>query len=324
GQRRFDHNLAAQFARKANPSDEIKSAWERVRTEITEWSGDALLSNEWFSMASADQATKFIEQFDPGQVHIIFTARDLTRLVPSGWQESLKLGRGKSLTEFVAEMSGSNNPRWNWGTVDPARVLGKWGTSLPPSQVHLVTIPPSSDGKDLLWQRFASVLGLEPYSYDLNHARANESLSAESARFLQLMGPDLRSAISTESASWQAPYHWIRNYVAHELLVPLRGSKIRLRDDDFEMVERQAKSSISELSKAGYAVVGVLEDLNPAPLDECSVRPEDVSDTELRRIASAIIPSMLKKLQEESESQARLRAKVKSLNRRLKKFRRHN
>src|SRR5699024_332964 len=201
----------------------MRNSWARLRDEMSQWSGDVLLSNEWFSMASADQATNFIEQFDPDQVHIIFTARDLTRLVPSGWQESLKLGRGKSLTEFVAEMSGSNNPRWNWGTVDPARVLGKWGTSLPPSQVHLVTIPPSSESSDLLWQRFASVLDIEPNSYDLNHARANESLSAESARFLQLMGPDLRRAISSEGASWRVPYHWIRNYVAHALLVPQIG-----------------------------------------------------------------------------------------------------
>src|SRR5699024_3275922 len=278
GQRRFDHNLAAQFARISNPSDEVKSGWERVRAEVTEWSGDALLSNEWFSMASATQAAQFIEQFDPKRVHVIFTARDLTRLVPSGWQESLKLGRGKSLTEFVAEMSGSNHPRWNWGTVDPARVLGKWGTSLPPSRLHLITIPPSSESRDLLWQRFASVLGLEPNSYDLNHARANESLSAESARFLQLMGPDLRSAISSEGASWRVPYHWIRNYVAHELLVPLKGSKIRLRDDDYEVVNGQAQTSISELGKAGYAVAGGLEELAPSPLDQGSVNPDDVGD----------------------------------------------
>lgn len=312
GQRRFDHNLAAQFARKAKPSDEVKNEWERVRTEITEWSGDALLSNEWFSMASADQATTFIEQFDPSQVHIIFTARDLTRLVPSGWQESLKLGQGKSLSEFVADMDSKVNPRWNWNTVDPARVLSKWGAELPAANVHLITIPPNSANKDLLWQRFASVIGVDPDSYDLNHARPNESLSAESARFLQLIGPGLRSAISTEGASWRIPYRWIRNYVAHELLVPLRGSKIRLRDDDYKVVKGQAQSSINELRKPGYTVVGDLAELNPAPLDQDAVYPDDVSEKELRDITTVVIPSMLKRLQDQTEVEDQLRTQLKS------------
>src|SRR5699024_2858873 len=125
---------------------------------------------------------------------------------------------------------------------------------------------------------------------------------------------DLRSAISSEGASWRVPYHWIRNYVAHDLLVPLKGSKIRLRDDDYEVVNGQAQTSISELSKAGYAVVGGLEELAPSPIDQGSVNPDDVDDEELRNIASAVIPSMLKRLQEQSETEDQLRTRLQSRN----------
>src|SRR5699024_6734665 len=201
----------------------------------------------------------------------------------------------------------------NWNTVDPARVLSKWGAELPAANVHLIPIPPNSANTDLLWQRFASVIGVDPDSYDLNHARPNESLSAESARFLQLLGPDLRKAINHEGSSWQVPYRWIRNYMAHELLVPLKGNKIRLRDDEYEKVEQQAESSIGHLIDAGYGVVGALTDLKPAPIDRYSVHPEDVSEHELRLIAGGVIQQLFASLNKQKQLEKQLRSRIDSL-----------
>src|SRR5699024_7480038 len=124
---------------------------------------------------------------------------------------------------------------------------------------------------------------------------------------------DLRRAINTNGSSWQVPYQWIRNYMAHELLVPLKGSKIRLRDDDYEMVVAHAHKSLDQLTASDFDVVGELTDLQPKLPEQNALHPEDVNDQQLLDIANTVIPSMFKELREQSDTEAQLRARVAML-----------
>ena len=138
GARMFSHNLAATWARTPKPKPRAERAWQRMLAQVRDHPGTAVYSNEWFTMADAEGASRVLEAFGDAEVHLVFTARDLVGLVPAAWQEVLKLGHGGSLGEFVDGLADPDQ-RWCWWTLDPAEVLERW--AVPPERVHLVTLP---------------------------------------------------------------------------------------------------------------------------------------------------------------------------------------
>src|SRR3954452_17925192 len=66
------------------------SSWARLREEISRWPGDAVVSPEFFSSASAAQAGAAVDDLSPAEVHVAVTARDTLELFVSGWQKAIK------------------------------------------------------------------------------------------------------------------------------------------------------------------------------------------------------------------------------------------
>ncbi len=66
GSIRMDHYRAWQDVRLGPRTGRATGAWERLREEIDAWDGDALLSHEFFSMATPAQAARVIEELRPG------------------------------------------------------------------------------------------------------------------------------------------------------------------------------------------------------------------------------------------------------------------
>jgi hypothetical protein len=306
GKRRFDFNLAARSVTTRIPDTgsgkrrpPAIAAWEAIVDETLQWPGDVVISNEWFAPASRAQAERAISHWGLDQVHIVFTARAFVYQVPAAWQEKLKLGEGQSLADFTAGLD-SGDQRWSWRTLDPADVLSRWGRMLPAEHVHVVTVPPRGSERELLWKRFAHLLGIDPGSCDISAAHANESMSAESARLLQLVGPLLREAIDADTAHWKEKYRWIRQYVAHELLVPRGGSRIGLPAPTVAALRERSVRCVDILTDAGYDIVGDLSELlidDPGP---GSRDPEDVADSDLLGLAVPVLADLVRRVREEA------------------------
>ena len=65
----------------------------------------------------------------------------------------------------------------------------------------MITVPKVADPPDLLWRRFAQVIGVDPDAYDTSEAFANTSLGVAEATFLRR----LNLAIDSE-VGW--PLYW--------------------------------------------------------------------------------------------------------------------
>jgi hypothetical protein len=159
--------------------------------------------------------------------------------------------------------------------------------------------PPGSE-PGLLWRRFATVCGIEPGSCDLTVADPNESLGAESAALLQRLGPSLRAAVDADTAHWTEQYRWIRRYVGHELLVPQRGSAIRLRQAEFDELRQRSHRTDASLRAAGFDVVGDLAELMSDAGDGPGKHPDDVTSDEMLEVAGTVVASLLRRLRDES------------------------
>lgn len=301
GGRPFDHNQAATAVRSGERAPRATQTWQELLAQVEEHPGTALLSNEWFALAGPRRAQEAIRRLEPAQVRLVVTARDLVSVVPAGWQETLKLGRGGSLADFVAGLERPRE-RWSFWTLDPAWVLRRWARDLDPAQVHVVTVPPRPDEPDLLWRRFAAAAGVPDGVVDPDAgASANESLGVESARLLEVLGPRLRAAVDADDDMWSG-YRWLRRYLSHTLLVPRRGGRIGLSAEQFGVLRSRSRTAAAEIADRGYAVAGDLADLNAVDHDPARRRPEDVPDREVLDLAGDLVADLLRDLRATSDT----------------------
>ncbi|HYJ70256.1 MAG TPA: glycosyltransferase [Nocardioidaceae bacterium] len=297
----FDHNLAVTAIRNPEPRNKLqhraKATWRRLREEMDAWSGDAVITNEWFVRADAEQAARGRRDLADTELHIVYTARALVHQVPAAWQETLKVGRGWAMNDFIAGLD-DDSAQWSWLALDPALALKRWVGDLPPGRIHVVTVPPKGSDPGLLWKRLCAVLDIDPQRYDASTAEANESLGAEAARLLERMGPELRTAIGADEASWTEQYRWIRRYMGHELLVPRGGSRIGANAEQAAALHARSVTAANALGDAGYDIVGDLDDLRLADPPAGSRDPSSVSDSEMLDVAIPLVADLFARVRE--------------------------
>src|SRR5699024_10745414 len=123
-----DHTKVEAFIRSSTPPTKLSRIYNAVMNEIVECPGTAILSQEWFTLASNTQIQDFISHVknihdQEPEIHIIFNARDLISSVTAAWQEQLKLGYGYSIREIVTNLSADSTAtkgpkyRWKWSTL---------------------------------------------------------------------------------------------------------------------------------------------------------------------------------------------------------------
>lgn len=261
--------------------------WGTLVREIRAWQGPtAILSYELFSAATAEQAQRALADLDSIEVHVVITARDLARSVPSAWQERLKFGLTTSLEDWqppAAEQAGSE---WGWRTTDPASVAERWKGSLPPSRVHVVTMPRSrNDGE--LWARFAAVCGIQEVSVQTALPRVNESLGAVEAELLRRINGHVRAPIvgSREQS------RWLRDLLANSLLAARAGEGLAITDAQFDEALVRSRETVAALAASGYDISGDLADLEATRPD--GRLPGSVADAELLEAAAEVIVELL-------------------------------
>ena len=291
GRKRFDHNRVSMAIRGADFAPDTQrravATWERIRHEIADWDGTAVISNEWLTMATPEQAREAVRSLAPAEVNVVVTARDPVAQAPAAWQETLKIGGGLSLPEFLDSLDAPSG-QWTWRCLDPAEVVGRWEPTVGAERIRVVTVPPRAQGPDLLWRRFATVLGVCADGYESAAAQANESLSAESAAFLQRISPSLLGVVESHSSRWSEPARWIRTRLSHEILVPIEGHSIGLRPSERAALRERSEVTATFLRDRGYLVAGDLADLSSTEQPPGALHPDDVTEADLLQVAQQL------------------------------------
>lgn len=237
--------------------------WGRAVREAEAWPGTSLISHELFAAATPRQADRALAAFgEDTEVHVVLTARDLVRQIPAEWQEHVKHRYRGTLAEFVEDLRAEpTGPSWFWRVQDFPAVLTRWGRTLPPSRVHVVTVPPAGADPSLLWSRFATLLGLVPESFDTTQSRANTSLGVEQAELLRRVNAGLGDRLPLPG-----PYPVVvKNVLAHRVLAARRGTPLALDPADTQFALTRSGELVERLSAMGVDVVGDLADLLPDP-----------------------------------------------------------
>ncbi len=262
-----DHYLASvdvrgQAERPEHPP-RAQGIWQRLVAEASAWSGTVLVSHELFGAAPAARAQAAVESFgEDTEVHVVLTARDLVRQITAEWQEHVKHRSSRTLAEFVADVRDDRGrTSWFWRVQDFSGVLRRWGGTLPPDRVHVVTVPPPGAPQETLWVRYATLLGLDPTRFDTEVPRSNTSLGLEQTEFLRRVNAALGDRLPLPG-----PYPVVaKNLLAHQILAQRPGTRLTLSEADAAYAAEQSAAVAERLGAMGVDVVGDLADLVPDP-----------------------------------------------------------
>ena len=276
---------------------EAAEAWRRLAADVLAWQGEAaILSYELFAGASAEQVKAAMADLPGVEVHVVITARDLGTAVSSAWQERLKFALTTPLEVWVPRPE-SDGPRaeWGWRTMDPAGVAARWGASLPPERVHIVTAP-RDQAADQLWGRFARACGIDHVAVNVSVARTNESLGAVSAELMRRVN----ERVPAELGSNREQALWLRDVLAHQVLAPLDDEPIGITDEQYAEALERSSEATAAIEQSGFDVVGDLDDIRATRREART--PSEVTDGELLAVSLDAVVRLLMLVRERSES----------------------
>jgi hypothetical protein len=277
-----DHFRASQDLRgiaklASDPAGAWAGEWEILAHQAQQAGKAAVISHELFSAADPQQADRAVRSLQPAEVHIVLTVRDVATLLPAEWQETVKHRNARAWEDWLGdvidrESSDAGRRRWwFWRVHDTLAILGIWSRHLPAEHVHVIMTPPRGSASGLLWQRFASLLGIDPGSVDLARARPNSSLGMPEIEFLRR----LNQALPDEVPDWF--YMWnVKEAVAHQALAARpRDGHLMLPASRDTWAKGHAEDLIAGLAGSGYDLIGDLDELRPRPVTGPSASAAD-------------------------------------------------
>ncbi len=155
------------------------------------------------------------------------------------------------------------------------------GAGIPADRVHVVTVPPDSSDPTLLWRRYASVLGIDPATCDVDVPKRNVSLGCVEAEVLRRVHSRQDPRFRKRPGRSYVP--WTRKLLAVQILGQRHSAPFGLPADARHWVSERTAAMVREIHGRGYHVVGDLADLAwrpPAPETRLvsSVTEEEVDD----------------------------------------------
>lgn len=291
GQRRFDHFSAGFDLRgvKQEPGDPRESwdgAWDVLTTRIRDSDHDiAVVSDERLAACSVADVKRAVKSLEPAEVHVIYVTRDPAGLLSAAWQEHVKHGDDRSFDAWLGDILNPKGSEWYWKVHDVSKVLGRWGSAVPHSNLHLVTLPPRGSDPEVLWQRFCSVLGISPDGVETDIV-ANVSLGVEGTELLRRVNEKLPD----DFPSWQQVGVG-RNMLANNVLAKRSGkTPIGVPERLAEQVSDYTERLIADIKRSEVDVIGDLGDLNAGPIRGGGVSDDvDVTDAAVDGLAGLMV-----------------------------------
>ena len=279
-----DHFRASQDLRgieklPTDPAGSWTGEWEILASQAQQAGKTAVISHELFSAADDAQAGRAVRSLQPAEVHVVLTVRDIATLLPAEWQETVKHRNTRAWEDWLGDVidresvSADRRQWWFWRVHDTVAILRLWAAHVPPERIHVITTAPRGSATGLLWERFASVIGIDPGSVDLGRARPNVSLGMAETEFLRRLNQALPGP--GEVPDWF--YMWnVKETVAHRALAGRApGARLVLPAARDAWAKEQSETLIAGLRDSAYDIVGDLGDLRPPQVTEPAASPSD-------------------------------------------------
>ena len=236
---------------------EAEGAWAKLATRARSWPGRALITCELLGFSEPDQIPRIVGSLAPATLHLIIMARCRADVLPSMYQEKVKMvNPDQAWEDFLRAYRASHD---TWGHA-PGTILDRWLPHVDRQRVHVVTVPRRGASSQLLMQRFAQILGIDHSRLAAaDAAAANTSLDAIDVELLR--GVTARTARCLDRRAQ-------RGLINERLLPVLRRLErarrpLRLPASFQPLMSEAAARDVEAIGAAGCHVHGDLDELLP-------------------------------------------------------------
>ncbi len=283
----------------------VTGAWETMRDTLVAWPGaKALISMELMSVAAPDRSRAMVESLAPADVHVVITARDLARVIPSAWQESTQNRQTWTWPAYLSSVTGESDTapaafKRFWRQHDVAEIARQWGEAVREGNVHIVIVPRAGAPRDELWRRFCSVVGLDAGAYaGAFKVRGNPAVGAASAEFLRRLNVAVGRELGVVDYELLIKRFLAKRTLAHRA----SESRLVLPARYHAWAVERARQMITAIEQSGADVVGDVEDLMPEPAaTDGSDSPEDISEEEVAEAGLHAVEALVLRLAEATQ-----------------------
>lgn len=272
----------------AMDSPRAHDVMDRLAAQLPTLTDDVLISHELLAPVARPQVQRLLGMLEEFEVHVVVTARDLQRQIPAEWQQHVKTRSVETYDAFLERVRDRSAAHF-WRVQDVVDVAQRWGESLPPEQVHIVTVPPRGAPPGELLRRFCSVVDVDPESLETAAPSANASLGFEQAELLRRVNARLGDRLPHPRAGYNTHGKF---WLAETILAAQSGTPLALPAAYQEWCTGVSQEQADGIRAAGWDVVGDLGDLTPPPDPNAPDRFES-SDARLGEVAEEALAEIL-------------------------------
>ncbi len=178
------------------------ASWPKLVKEARRWPDTVVISHELFTHCSPQHIERAVADLAPAEFHVILSVRDFERQLPAVWQERLKNGGSVTFERHFEQaqeyaLQRPDETLGFWRQQDAVTILSRWAAAVPRERIHVITVPQRGAPKDLLWRRFAQVIGVAPETIDLDTVKTtgNVSLRPPQAKVLRTLNQRLKGSL---------------------------------------------------------------------------------------------------------------------------------
>lgn len=291
GKRRAQFDAVGDLRGGMWADPEGSASWADLVREVASRPGRALVSEELLCATPPEQIRTAVESLAPADVHVICGFRDLARQVPAEWQQAV---RARSAMDYVTWLDALRDDpeRPFWQVQDPVRVASRWATVLPRENIHVLTVPPAGSSASLLWERFASVVGIDPTRAEAPDRRQNESLGCAESELLRRINGRLG-----DSLPLRRPYlSVVRDHLLRPGLMGSDGTRVGVPAEHQEWIRERSAEIATDLEGLGVDIVGNAGDLVSTEFVG-DATPGDLTDSELLETSLEVWVKVLRHLE---------------------------
>ena len=286
---------------------------DRLVGRVNEWDGDAIVSHELFTMASAEQVDALFARLKVSELHVVMTARDVARQVPADWQETVKNGYRFDYGRYVDDLVRDDPSTFFWQMQDIPAIAERWCRGVPPERVHVITVPGSGAAPDELWRRFCSVLGVDPDVFRGAERAANTSMGVAGTEFIRQL-PEFVGDGPPITPEFRHPL--IKILLAQKIIAQHDDVPIGLQAAHRDWFIEKSVGYVDYIKRRGFHVVGDLESLVSRP----ELLPDHVTPS-AAQVVDAGVTGIVGLIEERAEYEKRLRDELRTVNEAIRKGR---